>query len=700
MSLATLRTHGRVGVITLDNPPVNALSLAHRTSIVAALRAAEADPGIDSVVLIGAGEAFCGGAEIREFNKPESVTAPITRQVAETAESLRKPVTAAIHKIAMGGGLEIALGCHYRVALRGALIALPEVKLGIVPGAGGTQRLPRAIGAQAALDMIVSGEPMRSEVIAKLGLFDAIIDSERYEDLLPAALEFAQRLVVGAKPLRRLRDEPVRVEQPEHLFSAARERIARDLRGFPAPLRCVDAVEAAVTRPFDEGIRFERQCFLELVETTASKSMRHGFFAERAASKVLDLPAGTPVRSLKRVAVIGAGTMGAGIATVFANAGLAVVLIDTGQSVLDRALASIRSQYDAALARGRLNAETMAKRLSLIQTGLSVSEAAGADLVIEAVYEDMELKRQIFAQIEAAVPADTLIATNTSTLDVNQLSASLRHPERSLGLHFFSPAPVMRLLEIVRGTHTGPGALASALAMAKRIRKVAVVSGVCDGFIGNRMLEEYLRQAYFLVDEGASPQAVDQALEAFGMAMGPLRTMDMAGQDIGWAIRKRLARERPEKVYSRWPDLLCERGRFGQKTGRGVYRYEPGSRTALADPEVEDLISQYRREQGIAQRAIAAEEIVERCIFALVNEGARILEEGIAARASDIDVVYLAGYGFPAYRGGPMFYADTIGLDKVCAALEKYRGGRLGACLAPAPMLQRLAGEGKRFNAA
>ncbi len=694
MTIAHLDHHGDVAVITLDNPPVNALSHAHRTSIVNHLKAAEADPAVRAIVLIGAGDAFCGGAEIREFNTPAALAEPITRQVAETAEGLGKPVIAAIHKVAMGGGLELALGCHYRVASPGASIALPEVKLGILPGAGGTQRLPRAVGAKAALDMIVSGEPMTSQAIAPLGLFEQIIEG----DLLEGAVAFARQIADRGMPLRRLREEPVRGENLSDLIASTREQVARQWRGYPAPARCVDAVEAAIKLPFDEGIRFERKTFLELVETAESRALRHAFFAERAASKVPRLDPSVRGHRLDTVAVIGAGTMGSGIAIALANAGLPVVLTDSDAASLARGRAHIERAWTTAVERGRLDPAGQARRLALLTTTTELAAIASADLVIEAVYEDMAVKKAVFERIEAHVRADTILATNTSSLDVDAIAAASSNPARILGLHFFSPANVMRLLEIVRGRATSDDALATGLALARRLRKVGVVCGVCDGFIGNRMLEEYLRQAYLLVEEGATPRAVDEALEAWGFAMGPFRMMDMAGQDIGWAIRKRLSVEHPEKPYAQWPDRLCEAGRFGQKTGAGVYRYEPGSRDALPDPEADRLIAASVRAQGIAQRVVGAAEIVERCVLALANEGARILDEGIAARASDIDVVYVTGYGFPRYRGGPMWHADAMGLDSVVERLQSYATTRMGQTLSPAPLLVQRAAAGHRFN--
>ncbi len=469
----------------------------------------------------------------------------------------------------------------------------------------------------------------------------------------------------------------------------------RNPAAFPRRRR---SFEAAITLPFDEGLKAERSRFETLVASTESKAMRHAFFAERAASKIPDVPDSTPTLEVKKVAIIGAGTMGGGIGMAFANAGFPVTLVETKQEALDRGRDLIRKNYAATVSKGRLSQAEMDKRLALLAGSLDYAAIADADLVIEAVFENLDVKREVFAKLDAIAKPGAILATNTSTLDVNAIAAATRRPEAVIGLHFFSPANVMRLLEIVRGARTSKETLATAMKVSKAIRKVGVVSGVCDGFIGNRMLEEYLRQAYFLVDEGASPQAVDRALQDWGMAMGPFAMMDMAGQDIGWAIRKRRAVETPDRVYSKWPDRLCELGRFGQKTGAGVYRYEPGNRVPQPDPQVDELVAAYRREIGVSPREIGGEEIVERCMFALANEGARILEEGIALRASDIDIVYLTGYGFPLYRGGPMFHADTIGLPRVVEAMRRYAGGHHGECWTPAPLLARLATEGRRFN--
>ncbi len=694
MSSAEYSVRGDVAVIALDNPPVNGLGHALRQGIVAGLDRAQADAGVRAIVLIGKGNAFSGGADIKEFNTPAAAGEPHLRQVIVQVENCAKPVIAAIHKVAMGGGLELALGCHFRVAVAGAQLALPEVNLGILPGAGGTQRLPRAIGAAPALDMMVSGKAVKSEQ-APPGLIDELVTG----DLLDGALAFAARVVAEKRPLRRLRDASARLDGDAAAFiAAAKARVAKTSRGFPAPPKIVECVEAALTLPFDDGLKAERSRFEVLVASTESKALRHAFFAERAASKIPDVPDATPTVDVKRVAIIGAGTMGGGIGMAFANAGIPVTLIETKQEALDRGLEVIRKNYAATVAKGRLAQADMDKRMALLAGTLSFDAVRDADLVIEAVFENMDVKREVFAKLDATARPGAILASNTSTLDLNEIAAATKRPESVVGLHFFSPANVMRLLEIVRGAKTSNEVLASVMKVSKAIRKVGVVAGVCDGFIGNRMMEEYLRQAYFLVDEGASPREVDRALQDWGLAMGPFATMDMAGQDIGWAIRKRRAAETPDRVYSKWPDRLCEMGRYGQKTGAGVYRYEPGNRVPQPDPAVDEVIAAYRKEIGITPRAVSDAEIVERCILALANEGARLLEEGIALRASDIDIVYLTGYGFPTYRGGPMFHADTIGLPEVAKIMQRYAAGYHGECWTPAPLLARLAAEGKRFN--
>ena len=690
--------HGDVAVITLNNPPVNGLSLATRTAIVAGLNKALADDAVKALVITGAGKAFCGGADIREFNTPKTLTEPTTRGVIAELEASTKPVVAAIHSVAMGGGLELAMGCHFRVAAPNAQIALPEVKLGLLPGAGGTQRLPRLVGVETALNMIVSGTPAKSQDLADTALFDQMIEGTRLEDLLAGAIAFAHKAVADKLPLKRVRD--IIIDYPHHqaFFQFARNTVGAAAKNYPAPLKCVEAVAAAVGMTFDDGLKFERECFLLLVETTVSKALRHAFFAERAAAKIPDVPDDTPVRAIKSAAIIGAGTMGGGIAMNFANAGIPVTLVEMKQEALDRGLATVRKNYEASVKKGRLSPAKLDERMGLIKSTLSYDEIKDADIVIEAVFEDIGVKEQVFKKLDAVMKPGAILASNTSTLDVNRIAAFTKRPQDVIGTHFFSPANVMKLLEIVRAEKTGKDVLATTMRLAKAIKKTGVVSGVCDGFIGNRMLEEYIRQSLFLLDEGASPEQVDGALQTWGLAMGPFAMYDLAGNDIGWHIRKRRYIERPDMAYSKIADAICELGRFGQKTGAGWYKYEKGSRKPVPDPLVDALIVAQRKALGITPRKISKEEIITRCIYALVNEGAKILEEGIAMRASDIDMVYLSGYGFPLWRGGPMFYADTVGLSKVLSAMEKHAKGYHGECWQPAALLSRLAATGKTFN--
>jgi 3-hydroxyacyl-CoA dehydrogenase len=693
MATAAYSVRDGIAVITFDNPPMNTLAADLRAAAYQHLQKALGDPAVDAIVVTGGGRTFCAGAEVREFNTPKALAAPTTRDLILAFESASKPLVAAIHGFALGGGLETSLGCHYRVARPNAQLGLPEVKLGLLPGAGGTQRLPRAVGAERALEMMLTGNPITADKVAGTPLVDELST----DDLLADAIAFAKTL--KGKPLRKLRDLPAQVSDPDAFFSAARARVAKESRGYPAPGKIIEAVEAAVRQPFDEGLRIERAGFLQLVETTESKALRHAFFAERQAAKIPDVPDDTPLIDIESVAIIGAGTMGGGIAMSCANVGLPVKLVDSTREALDRGLATIRKNYEATVQRGRLAPAEMDKRLGLIQPALDYGDIRYADLVIEAVYENMDVKKQVFKRLEEAIKPGAILATNTSTLDVDEIARAVKHPEWVVGLHFFSPANVMRLLEIVRGAKTSKQVLATVMQLSKRIKKVGVVSGVCDGFIGNRMMEEYLRQCYFMVEEGALPQHIDKALEDWGWAMGPFRVMDLAGQDIGWAIRKRRRAEDPvNQVYPAWLDRICEMGRYGQKTGAGIYRYEKGSRGATPDPEIDKLILDYSKEIGLPRRPIGEQEIVERSVFALVNEAAKILEEGIALRASDIDMVYMTGYGFPVYRGGPMFYADTVGLANVVTAMQKYAKGRYGNFWTPASLLAKLAAAGKRFN--
>ncbi|PCE24349.1 3-hydroxyacyl-CoA dehydrogenase NAD-binding domain-containing protein [Burkholderia ubonensis] len=683
-----------VAVITLNNPPVNGLGLSTRLGIMEGLDRAAQDPAVAAIVLTGAGRAFSGGADITEFNTPKALQEPTLHTVIRTVEASAKPVVAAIHSVAMGGGLELALGAHYRIAASGAQIALPEVKLGLLPGAGGTQRLPRAVGLETALNMIVSGAPVPSEQLAKSGLFDEMAEG----DLLDAAVALARKVGAQAGPHPRVRDRKIVHENAAGFIQFARNSAQAAAPNFPAPHKCIDAIEAGVLNGFDRGVIAERDGFVALMMTPESRALRHAFFGERAASKIPDVPADTPVREIRKVAVIGAGTMGGGIAMNFVNAGLPVMLLETKQDALDRGLATIRKNYDAQVKKGKLTQEKLDARMALITPTLSYADLKDADLIIEAVFEELGVKEQVFRQLDEVAKPGAILASNTSTLDVNRIAAFTKRPQDVVGMHFFSPANVMKLLEVVRGEATAKDVLATVMAIAKKIRKTAVVSGVCDGFIGNRMIEQYIRQALFLLEEGALPAQVDRAIEKFGFAMGPFRMSDLAGNDIGWAIRKRRYVEKPDLHYSKIADRLCEQGRFGQKTGAGWYDYAPGDRKAKPSALVDEMIVAYSQERGVERRKIGDDEIVERLVFALVNEGAKILEEKIASKASDIDMVYLTGYGFPLWRGGPMLYADTVGLYNVERAIRRYAAAANGDAWQLAPSIAELAQAGRGFN--
>jgi 3-hydroxyacyl-CoA dehydrogenase len=656
-------------VIQVDNPPVNGMSHAVRLGLVSHLERALDDAQVKAIVLTGTGMTFSAGADIREFNTSAMLAEPSLMQVIGAFESAPKPVVAAINGVCMGGGLEVSLGCHYRVATREAQMALPEVKIGLIPGAGGTQRLPRAVGAELALRMITSGDAIDADTAVVHGLIERIVASDRFDDVLAFCEEIAVR---GQRP--KLRERVVTLTgDMGALFDAARTSLRKSARGLQAPLACVDAVEAAARLPFDDGLAFERKTFIERVQSDESKALRHTFFSERTAAKIPDVPEGTPTRQVRSLAVIGFGTMGGGIAMSFANAGIAVRVLESKPEALERGMAACRGNWGATARKGRMTHEQVEERMALLAPTSNMQDLADCDLVIEAVFEDMAVKQSLFKALDAVMKPGAILATNTSTLDVDRIAAATRRPQDVIGLHFFSPANVMRLLEVVRGAKTGKDVLATVMQMARKIRKVAVVSGVCDGFIGNRMLEQYVRQSLFLVDEGASPQQIDAALTQFGMAMGPFTMYDMAGMDIGYAIRQRRYVEKPHISYSRIADKVVELGRLGQKSAKGWYRYEPGDRMPRPDAEIDSLIEAHRKSIGITPRAISDDEIVQRCIFALVNEGAKILEEGIALRSGDIDVVYLTGYGFPAAKGGPMFYAEKIvGLPKVIEAMRGF----------------------------
>ncbi|WP_426112693.1 3-hydroxyacyl-CoA dehydrogenase NAD-binding domain-containing protein [Massilia sp. PWRC2] len=687
--------NGKVAVITLNNPPVNGLGLATRAAAVDAIHRAQADDAVEAIVITGAGKAFSGGADIKEFNSPKALTEPTLHTLIRVVESSTKPTVAAIHTICMGGGLELALGCNYRVAVPGAQIALPEVKLGLLPGAGGTQRLPRLIGLERAMNMVVSGVFVPSEKFEDTALFDKLFAAGT--DLVAEAVAFAGS-IAALRPLPKVRDRTVDYPHHEAFLQFTRNTVKAMAGPYPAPLECVETVAASVTRKFDDGLKFERERFLQLAQTNESKALRHAFFAERSASKLPDVPADTPVRAIGQAAIVGAGTMGGGIAMNFANAGIPVILLETKQEALDKGLATIRKNYENTMKKGKLTQEKFDQRVGLISGTLNYEAIGQADIVVEAVFEEMGVKQAVFEKLDQVMKPGAILASNTSTLDLNRIAAFTKRPQDVVGTHFFSPANVMKLLEIVRGQHTAKDVLATTLALSKKLKKTGVVSGVCDGFIGNRMIEQYSRQAGFLLEEGCLPEQVDQAVEKFGFAMGPFRMGDLAGNDIGWAIRKRRYVEKPQIVYSKTADLLCEMGRYGQKTGAGWYDYKPGDRKAYPNAAVNDMIVEHSAALGLARRKISDEEIVERLVFALVNEGAHLLEEGIAMRASDIDMVYLTGYGFPVFRGGPMFYADTVGLYNVKAAIDKYASGRHGDAWTAAPLLVKLAAEGKRFN--
>jgi 3-hydroxyacyl-CoA dehydrogenase len=696
MSSLDFEVSGAVAVLRLDNPPVNSLGHDLRRSIVDALARAEDDPAVKAVVLMGSGKGFSGGADIREFGTPKSFASPNLLMVLRAVEECGKPVIAAIDGICMGGGLELALACHYRVATADARIGLPEVKLGLLPGAGGTQRLPRTVGVERALNMIVSGNPVRAEELRGTALFDAMASG----DLRAAALDLAHALIAAGRGPKRVRDLKIKMPNAEGYLQFARNTVKGLAGPYPAPSACVEALTAALKEPFEAGLKRERELFVTLMASPESAALRHVFQAERAASHINGMPDSVAPRPIHRVGVVGAGTMGGGITMSFINAGLPVTLLETTQEALDRGLANIRRNYQGALRKGSLTEASLEQRLALITPTLQYEPLRDVDLVVEAVFENLEVKRQVFERLDEIVKRGAILASNTSALNLDVIARFTKRPKDVIGLHFFSPANVMRLLEVVRGAETANDTLATAMALAKTIGKIAVVSGVCDGFIGNRMVARYGMAAHDLLVAGALPQQIDAALQNFGMAMGPFRMADLAGLDIGWAIRKRRAAEFPNEDFSNVADILCEAGRFGQKTGAGFYRYEAGARNAIPDPAVTAIIERFREQKGVVPRTLTDTEIVERCVYALINEGARIVDAGIAQRSSDVDLVYLNGYGFPPYRGGPMFYGDSVGLITVARALSRIAAvhGADAAVWTPAPLLARLAQEGKTFS--
>jgi 3-hydroxyacyl-CoA dehydrogenase len=698
--LVQLTKDNDIAIITVNNPPVNALSPGVPEGISEAIEQVDKDAGVKAAVLIGAGKTFVAGADIKEFGKITSgktqrgiAFVPLLKRI----EDCSKPVVMAIHGTAFGGGLELAMAGHYRVASPDAQVGQPEVKLGIIPGAAGTQRLPRLAGVAKAVEMCADGNPIKAKEALALGIVDRLIEG----DLLSGAVAFAREVAGKPEPQRILktRDRNQKLGTPEQnapIFAAARDTARKKARGLMAPLAAIDAVEAATKLPFDEGVEAERKLFTECLFSDQSKALIHVFFGEREVAKIPDVPKETPVIPVKSAAVIGAGTMGGGIAMVFANAGIPVLLREADQTALDRGMNTIRKNYDNSVKRGRFTQQFVDERLKLIKPTLTYDGFESVDMVVEAVFEGMALKKQVFGELDKICKQGAILASNTSTLNIDEIAQATSRPEAVIGTHFFSPANVMRLLEIVRGKATSKEVIATCMQLSKKLGKVGVLVGNCRGFVGNRMFGPYRREAQFLVEEGASVEAVERALYDYGMAMGPLAVGDLAGLDVGWRIRKEYKHlEKPGVRQPLAEDRLCEMGRYGQKTGAGWYKYDE-NRKAIPDPEVARLVSQWAAEAGIRQRQISQEEIVDRLIYALVNEGARILEEGYALRAVDIDVIYLNGYGFPAHRGGPMWYADTMGLKKVYDRISEFHRQH-GELWEPAPLLKRLAEEGKTF---
>ncbi|MEY4583029.1 MAG: hypothetical protein RL701_7732 [Pseudomonadota bacterium] len=685
-----LETRGDIAFVRVNNPPVNALAHAVRDGLYDAVSSASADASVKAIVLVCAGKTFIAGADIREFGQdPKGRTLP---EVNHVIESSKKPVVAALHGTALGGGLEVALAAHYRVALSNARVGLPEVKLGILPGAGGTQRLPRLIGVPRALDLMISGDPISAAEALKLGLIDSVFEATAdIGQLETQAAEFAKNVAAkgGALPKARERQDKLAEGTPE-FFAGFRKSQGKKLRPQSAQEKILQCVEAAATKPFDEGVAFERESFAALRASAESKAQRYYFFAEREAAKVSDIGDDVTRRPIRKVGVIGAGTMGGGIAMNFLNVGTPVVLIETKADALERGVGTIRKNYERTASKGKLTQADVEKRMSLLTPSLEIEQLADCDLVIEAIFENMDIKKSVFGKLDAIVKQGAILATNTSYLNVNEIAASTKRPQDVIGLHFFSPANVMKLLEIVRGKESAKDVVATSMGLGKTIGKVPVLVGVCDGFVGNRMLAARRDQAMQLIQEGAFPWDVDRVLEDFGMLMGPFAMGDLAGLDIGWSAET----SRGESVLR---DKLCELGRRGQKTSAGYYNYDAKTRERSVDPGVRELVIEFAKKSGRVQRQISDQEILERCLYSMVNEGAKILQEGIAQRASDIDVVWVNGYAWPVYRGGPMFWADSIGLPKVLESLRGYEKA-LGAAWKPAELLQKLAESGKNFT--
>ena len=681
-------------VITLDHPPVNALSADVRHDLAAAIQAAQSDPHVRAILLVGAGKNFIAGADIREFGKPPKP--PALPDVCNQIEASDKPVVAVLHGAALGGGLEVALAAHYRVALPGAKLGLPEVNLGLLPGAGGTQRTPRLIGARAALDLMLSGKHLSAEAALKAGLVDALGDGD---DALAAGLAYTRRLLAEGAGPRRSRDATDALADKAAALaeaSAAGEQVAKTLRGLYSPAKIVDAVRAAIEQPFDEGLRTERALFLQCLDSPQRAGLVHAFFAERETAKIPELKAARP-RRLEKIGVVGGGTMGAGIAVSVLDAGLPVVMVEQDDAALERGRARVAQVYDLLQKKGRITADERDARMARFSGATTYDALGDADLIIEAVFEDMDVKLAVFAQLDRVAKPGAVLATNTSYLDVNRIASATRGPADVLGLHFFSPANIMKLLEIVVGEHTSAETVATGFELARRLRKTPVRAGVCDGFIGNRILAVHRQAADMMMEDGASPYDIDAAVREFGYPMGPYQMADLAGGDIGWATRKRRAATRdPALRYVQIPDRLCERGWFGQKTGRGFYLYPDGARVGTPDPEVLAIIDEERRRASVTPRPFTHEDIQRRYLAAMINEAANVLHQGIALRPSDVDVVFLSGYGFPRYRGGPLHYADSVGLDRVLADIRSY-AQEDPAFWKPSPLLVQLAESGRNF---
>jgi 3-hydroxyacyl-CoA dehydrogenase len=696
--VVSYEVRGSIGLIQINNPPVNALSVNKGVlqGLLDAIKSGDHDPQVNAFLLIGGGKNFSGGADISEFGKPKAPGMATLSDLLDYMDTVTKPIVAALSGPTMGGGFELSLTCHYRLASQETIVGLPEVKLGILPGAGGTQRLPRIIGAEQALELITTGAFISAEKAKSLGIVNEIIDGE----LLEGSIKWIKRALRSELPVVRVSERSVKTnEDPEAFITKARAVAEKKWRGYPAPLRIVECIDAAINKPFKEGMKIERENSEALIPTDESKSLRHLFFAERQANKVDGISKEVPIARIQSVSVIGAGTMGTGIAMNFLNVGIPVTIIDTNNETLQKGIDTIKKNYLSTVEKGRLSAEDRDRRVALLQGSTALSSVSESDLVVEAVFEEMAVKKAIFLELDSVAKPSAILATNTSTLDVNEIASVTQRPEKVIGLHFFSPANVMQLLEVVRADKTSQEVVATSMSLAKKIKKIPVCVGVCDGFVGNRMIHTYLREAEYLIEEGALPQQVDHAIESFGFAMGPFRMCDLAGLDIGWAIRKRRKSEGlVSKRYVSIPDHLCERGWFGQKTGGGYYTYESGSRVPIVNPEVNAIVENASSEKGITRRSIEANEIVDRLMYALINEGASILAEGVAQRASDIDVIYAAGYGFPRYRGGPMFYAQTIGLANVVEGIKHYSNQAHGEHWQLSPFLSDLAQKNQTFE--